>query len=790
MNQPREVTSRKTKIRRKARDQTTELSQSPPGQMNIDLGALNYEHEVQLAELKEQVKELVQTQKSLQDSLRRYQDLYNSAPIGYLSLDRQGLVIEANFTISNILGVETHNLIGTPFILYVALESQDIFELHSKKIFETGTEQKCELQLVKKDGNLVPVQLSGIPVLTPLDAVVQCRATVIDSSGRKELTAGLLNVNEEMFLRSRVLDMAYDTILLYSPDDRMLYANEAACRLYGYTREEFYRTKFSQLVPEEEMTSYRNRTRTILEKGEASSEVYHLRKDGHKVLVESHSRLVEAGGRKYIISVVRDITERKRMEEALKQSEALSSNIIQNSPYPVVVINPNLKIRYVNPAMEKLSGYTSAELIGQKSPYPWWPPEKQKEYQAEDVLKSKEEIPDREREYSKKNGEKFWVTLSIRKVMEKDNLKYFLASWVDITARKKAEDEIKQNELRLQSILEALTEGVALIAPDGKVIQANKAEARILGLKSLEERIGGHFRSPRRKIIRPDGSPMPLEETAIIIAQKRKKIVQNYETGLVKEDGTTIWLNVSAVPILNRWNQVIGIVRSMTDITEQKKLQDEREQFTRRLMDAQEEERKRISRDLHDDTAQYLALISLEIDSLIEQNKLLPPDTLSRLERLHNTTEKALYEVRRFSHELRPSILEDFGLPAALEQILSEFKNACKIKASFNIMGKERRLQNHIELALFRITQEAMNNIRKHSAATRAGINLKFTTQKVRLTVTDNGQGFTFRETDKNRTAGSLGLVGMRERAHLIGASLKIKSELNHGTVVSVELRT
>ena len=122
---------------------------------------------------------------------------------------------------------------------------------------------------------------------------------------------------------------------------------------------------------------------------------------------------------------------------------------------------------------------------------------------------------------------------------------------------------------------------------------------------------------------------------------------------------------------------------------ERKRLQEEREQFTRKLMEVQEEERKRISRDLHDETAQYLSLLSLELDNLIVKGKLSPPDAASRLKKLKEIADKALQEVRRYSHELRPSVLEQCGLAEALELIIGEFNERKETQVEFTINGEE-----------------------------------------------------------------------------------------------------
>ena len=208
----------------------------------------------------------------------------------------------------------------------------------------------------------------------------------------------------------------------------------------------------------------------------------------------------------------------------------------------------------------------------------------------------------------------------------------------------------------------------------------------------------------------------------------------------------------------------------------------------KKLMQVQEDERKRISRELHDDTAQYLSLLTLELDSIVTKERQLHPETITHLQKLQGTARKALEEVRRFSHELRPTVLEDFGLAAALELIIGEFNTLGNIRVDFNVTGLEERLPNDIELALFRIVQEALSNIRKHSGAKSVEVVLHYTPKKVRLSVADDGVGFRIAQKRMANSTSGLGLVGMRERAQLIGATLRIKSRIGSGTTVAVEV--
>ncbi|MCR4394791.1 MAG: sensor histidine kinase, partial [Dehalococcoidales bacterium] len=203
-----------------------------------------------------------------------------------------------------------------------------------------------------------------------------------------------------------------------------------------------------------------------------------------------------------------------------------------------------------------------------------------------------------------------------------------------------------------------------------------------------------------------------------------------------------------------------------------------------------EEERKRVSRELHDDTAQSLAIIKMEIESLLTSGEIQSEKMLTRLSQLRDNVDRAIQDIRRYSHELRPGILDYFGLEDALEQMAAEIAERIGLDIQFDITGEVRRLTEDVELALFRIAQEAVNNICKHAEATSAVIGLTYYPDKVRMVIADNGKGFAVKlKNGTPRIRGSLGLLGMRERAHLIGADLNIESSPGRGTRVSVEVR-
>lgn len=205
----------------------------------------------------------------------------------------------------------------------------------------------------------------------------------------------------------------------------------------------------------------------------------------------------------------------------------------------------------------------------------------------------------------------------------------------------------------------------------------------------------------------------------------------------------------------------------------------------------QEEERRRLARELHDDTAQALIALSLGLDSLERAiGKLdLSERDAQWIANLHDLADRTLEGVRRACRDLRPSILDDLGLRAALEW-LSDSSTSRGVPCTFTCVGVPQSTTPESEIAIFRIVQESLSNIWRHSLATQAGIDLTYLPQLLQLKVWDNGKGFSAEEylDLPHSTQSGLGLVGMRERANLISASLKIMSKPGEGCCIELSL--
>jgi signal transduction histidine kinase len=246
----------------------------------------------------------------------------------------------------------------------------------------------------------------------------------------------------------------------------------------------------------------------------------------------------------------------------------------------------------------------------------------------------------------------------------------------------------------------------------------------------------------------------------------------------IAKDGSLHWMLGKGELRRNSGNSSSKIIGVTVDISEIKRAHLQLQEFAKRLMKAQEDERKRISRELHDDIGQRVALLAMELDLL--QRSLSGAHALrERVERLQAWAGELGTDLHALSHALHSSKLKHLGLGAALRELCSRVRGGASLQVELSCNGDTRCLSDEEALVLFRITQEALNNVVKHSRATSVTVTLKCSNNRVDLVVCDNGRGF-----DYKAESGGMGLLGMRERLRAVDGEFRISSAPNGGTKI------
>ncbi len=595
--------------------------------------------------LHRQREELLFAYQTLEIGYQRYWEFFNFAPEGYLVTDNEGIIREANQTILSMLSTKQSDLLGKP----VTSLAPDIkhYDFGMQLNWFAGSKQ-MELRLQPLDRPPFYASLSISPQCNIQNKHIGLLWLVRDITGRKKMEDDLLKSRTELSL---ILEQTPCILWTTDTELRLISVSGTGSSSFhppdtdiaGISVADYFNSSLDSVLARAHQRALAGNPQTF--EFEWQGRAFQSTVEALKDTSEQTTGIIGAAF---------DITERKQAERILQRSERFSASLLQNSPYPIIVIAADTSISYVNPAFEKLTGFSSESVIGQKAPYPWWGVEDE-----EKALKDFRKILGkkkykREKHYRKKNGEKFWVETTMLFIENENEPGCYLNTWVDIT------------------------------------------EAR--------------------------------------------------------------------------------------------QLRENLEYYVMQITRVQEEERQRIARELHEETVQSLAALCLATEVIIKSREKGSDKTLHNLKELQEKINKVIEEVRCFSYDLRPGVLDYLGLTAALETLADEL-NDKGIQAHLQVTGKEKPLAPDMEITLFRITQEALNNIKKYSSASKVSLSIKYTRSKITLSIVDNGQGFNLpvRLTEL-ANQGKLGLIGMEERARLYGGIFSIQSQAKRGTKITVSL--
>jgi two-component system sensor histidine kinase DegS len=337
------------------------------------------------------------------------------------------------------------------------------------------------------------------------------------------------------------------------------------------------------------------------------------------------------------------------------------------------------------------------------------------------------------------------------------------------------------SEQKYRYLFEHASDAIWVQDVNGYLVDGNRAFERLTGLKVAEVK-GTHL-----------GKFMSAE-SLLVAREVRNKLMhgeefeQPYEQQFQIEPGVIKTVKMSTNAVMSG-GRITGFEHVARDVTQEKQRQENLHAYIKQFTMAQEEERKRIARDLHDDVSPNILILIQKLDNLTSGRRTKASAMQENIAALRGQAVQALESLRATAQGLRPRILDDLGLVAALEWIAEELEKSQGIKTEVQVSGFDRKLTPEMQIVLFRIAQEALNNIRKHAQASRATITVACNASYITMTVADNGRGFAVNERlGEGVSAGRLGLMGMFERASLLNGSLKIKSEPGKGTELTVTL--
>jgi len=290
------------------------------------------------------------------------------------------------------------------------------------------------------------------------------------------------------------------------------------------------------------------------------------------------------------------------------------------------------------------------------------------------------------------------------------------------------------SERNYRGLFENASDAIWVHDLSGSIIAANEAAEKLTGY-SVEELTKMNVRA------------FLSDEGLNVAAQIRRKLLekesveQPYEQRLIRKDGTEALLKLTT-GLITADGKPMAFQHIARDVTEERRMQDNLRYYLQEITRAQEEERKRIGRELHDDTTQSLYALSREVDNFLRSNENLPADSAVFLKGMGERIKEVLQGLRRFGRDLRPPMLDDLGLLATLRWLVGEFKEQCGVEAGIMVSGIERRFSAEVELTILRIVQEALRNVEKHAQASKVEVMVEFGERKTKVSICDNGKGF------------------------------------------------
>jgi two-component system CheB/CheR fusion protein len=505
-----------------------------------------------------------------------------------------------------------------------------------------------------------------------------------------------------------------------------------------------------------------------------------------------------------------------KIEEQARVNDDLQ-NLVHSTEIGTVFLDRELNIKLFTPAVRTLFNLIPADRgrplsdITTALDHPGL-------YQ--DLARVMETLQRVEREVPARDGR--WLLMRAHPYRTADDrIDGVVLAFVDVTSGKRAEAQLQRSEARLRLVLESVADyAIYTLDLEGRVDSWNAGAARMFGY--AEDEIIGQ---PATLLATVEDRERGTDRQELRLADEHGKALD--ERWHLRRDGSSVFVSGILAPLLDSRGLVVGYVKVARDLTERKQWEDalqaahdaletrvqertadlaavnrsldvelrERRQaeaeireLLKRIITVQEDERRRIARDLHDHLGQQVAGLSLKLGALQDVAGIASAST-AIVEEARAIIGRLDKELDFFTWELRPAALDDFGLVAALGTFVTEWSRTFAVSADFHTRGLDDvRLPFDVETNLYRFSQEALNNVHKHAGATRVGVILERRDARVVLIVEDDGRGFEYDDAEAGRCDSRIGLRGIRERAALVGGTAEVETAPGKGTTIFVQV--
>jgi PAS domain S-box-containing protein len=463
----------------------------------------------------------------------------------------------------------------------------------------------------------------------------------------------------------------------------------------------------------------------------------------------------------------------------LKNSEGRFNAVFNFPLIGMAIVSPDKQWIEVNDGICYILGYTREEVLK--------PP-------CTDLILKKflEDISDEisgsmhEKRFARKNGTIIDVAVAVNYVEnDSGHIDYLVVLIKDISERKMVEEALHESEKKYRSIFDNATEGIFQSTPEGGYIKVNPAFAKMFGYSSPEEITNDIVDVGRQLYV----NPKDRERMRHLLT--KHGTVKGLEAEVCRKDGSRFWTSINAHVVRSADGDTLYFEGTNQDITDRKnteeKLKASYEQLrtlSAHINKAREEERAFVAREMHDELGQILTTLNMDISWIKKRLSATPANKLlvRKAEYMSTLVKEAIATVQKVSAELRPVILDYFGLVPALEWIVDKFRNQTGINVKL-VVGADIDLEREHSTQMFRIIQESLTNVARHAEATELNLRLEREANNIVLEIYDNGKGISDAAKDD---INSLGILGMRERVSIMGGEFTIDGSIGKGTTVCV----
>jgi PAS domain S-box-containing protein len=739
---------------------------------------------VRFAGIAEDITESKKNANALERAEKQYHSIFNDAIEGIFRTSLDGKFLVANPAAARIFGFDSpEQLIAERGDIaqqgYVDPRRREEFK---RVMQEQGVVNSFEYEAYRKDGSRGWICENARAVKSPSGEVLYFEGIFEDVTERKRAEKALRE-SEERFrtiFEQAPLGISEGEIAT----ERFLSANQRYIDILGYSLDELRELTFRDYSHPEDLQ------KDLLEFQKLASgeirtyamEKRYLRKDGAIIWVNLTVTGLARPGEKPLtcIAVIDDITDRIKAEEALSAQALRYKTLMETSTDSIYVLDEKGDLQDANAAFLVRRGYTVPEVKG-LNVADWdaqWNPERLRER----LRKLRESSAVFETRHLCKDGSLFDVEVCATGVRIAEEQLFFCVTR-DITERKQAEDRLRRSEQKFKALFDLAPVGISVLDRQHNVIEANPALEQMTRMRR-EELLNGTHRD--RRILNADGTPMLPHEIPSERAMAENRPINDVEAGFVTENGEIIWSQVSAAPLDLPDGSAVVITQ---DITERKRAAEALEVanrqlriLSRQLFHIQEEERRHLARELHDEIGQTLTAAKINL-------KIIAPDVpakiTGRLDDSIQLLDQLLRQVRQLSLDLRPPLLDELGLVPTLRWLVDQQAQRAGLRVTFtaNVNGLE--LDPDVQTTCFRIAQEAITNVIRHSGAKNVAVVLRHEAERLTLNVRDDGAGFD-PAVIQQRTAqhSTLGLVSMKERALLVRGGFEIHSAPGQGAEI------